>query len=954
MQHSIAKHITLWFIIFIFLNVPSITHAQSNELSLVLQTGHTSAVTKVEIHPSAEFILSIDNKDNIVVWNYALHKQFSSFHISEKLNDACFINDSVLAAATLQGIEFWDFRSGTVIKKIETEGSCRQIAFRFNTLFANANKLMYQQGWEVTGFTTWNDQFITTFFLSDLQHHIGLQIEDNFKLFEFATQKEIAKIRSKHTIDASIHDEEKQFSIIDHHGTNQIFSFEKGLRKKADINNNRRLKKYTCVSLNDSLGVIGNENDALTIFNLKNGRIQKHFKNHDIAITSLSLSRNANLLAVGDASGKIKLYDFENQNVIHHFEGISANASSIHFLKDTCTVLIAYTNGDIKRWNLQTHEVSTLSYPKTWKDRLRNTEYKIYKLEDYTALAYRYKGQGLFKELKPKFYELDFKNDQKIKVSKSLLLQSVSDIKASESKGLVKYNKKQYSITSNLKPLNIPEGVEIISADRSPDGKFLLCGLNNGLLWLFEYKTGKQLLELYSPTANSFFYANSEKYYYASKTALPYVGVKHRGELLGFEQIDLKYNRPDKVLKALGKSDAELLDELAQVHKKRIEKLHLNEEQLSNLDQLPHLQTNLKDFPVKTKAKLIDVHFDFEGNKEVLKALHVLINGVAVFGREGVNIQGKAKLDKEIVLSHGNNHIQAYVENVLGLKSIRSEAYIQQNENYTPSLYVLSIGSGQFIESDFNLNFAAKDARDVANALKNSKAFDEVHISILDNNNVTRAKIENEIALLSKADVDDVILVFFAGHGVLDQEFNYYLSCYDMDFSQPSAKGINYDQLENSLGNLKCRNKVVLIDACHSGEVDKEEVVATQEIVMFDDDELQFRSGSEQGMKYEVKQNTLELSKMIFADLRQNSGVIVISSAGGTEYALEGNNWSNGVFTFALINGLKKKYADANGDKKVSISELKTYVAQKVPELTNGMQTPTSRIEILEKEIRIW
>jgi hypothetical protein len=94
--------------------------------------------------------------------------------------------------------------------------------------------------------------------------------------------------------------------------------------------------------------------------------------------------------------------------------------------------------------------------------------------------------------------------------------------------------------------------------------------------------------------------------------------------------------------------------------------------------------------------------------------------------------------------------------------------------------------------------------------------------------------------------------------------------------------------------------------------------------------------------------------KELFADLRRGSGATVISSAGGAEYAIEGAEWNNGVFTFCLINGLREMKADLNKDGAVSLSEIEEYLQVKVPELTQGKQKPTSRAENLSSDFRVW
>jgi uncharacterized caspase-like protein len=67
----------------------------------------------------------------------------------------------------------------------------------------------------------------------------------------------------------------------------------------------------------------------------------------------------------------------------------------------------------------------------------------------------------------------------------------------------------------------------------------------------------------------------------------------------------------------------------------------------------------------------------------------------------------------------------------------------------------------------------------------------------------------------------------------------------------------------------------------------------------------------------------------------------VIGASGGAQYALESDLWRNGVFTASVIEALRDRKADWNRDGQITVSELKSYVSQRVPELTGNAQRPS-------------
>lgn len=88
--------------------------------------------------------------------------------------------------------------------------------------------------------------------------------------------------------------------------------------------------------------------------------------------------------------------------------------------------------------------------------------------------------------------------------------------------------------------------------------------------------------------------------------------------------------------------------------------------------------------------------------------------------------------------------------------------------------------------------------------------------------------------------------------------------------------------------------------------------------------------------------------------LRASTGAIVISAAGGLEYALEQSRYKNGVFTASVIKGLSEGKADQDADGIITTKELRDYTYQEVSRMTNGAQTPTTRSYNLDVDFALY
>ncbi len=181
--------------------------------------------------------------------------------------------------------------------------------------------------------------------------------------------------------------------------------------------------------------------------------------------------------------------------------------------------------------------------------------------------------------------------------------------------------------------------------------------------------------------------------------------------------------------------------------------------------------------------------------------------------------------------------------------------------------------------------------------------------------NPARAKLTANLDAVAKlAKPDDVLVVFFAGHGdllmpqdglipddgrsLVAGEGMFLFCCPDYSPTKPGATALSAEELFAALAKINCR-KVVLLDACHSGRATAASVVRRC--------------------------------------VPNGQGPIVIAACDQGELSYEHAKYGHGLFTFAVLDALDKnkgyRKADYNSDGVLSADELFGHVAAKVPDL---------------------
>ena len=218
-----------------------------------------------------------------------------------------------------------------------------------------------------------------------------------------------------------------------------------------------------------------------------------------------------------------------------------------------------------------------------------------------------------------------------------------------------------------------------------------------------------------------------------------------------------------------------------------------------------------------------------------------------------------------------------------------------------PSLHILTISVDDYKEADFKLKYSNNDATAILKKMKGvtKSTFKNIYGYSLKDKEVVRGNISKKFAeIAKKVDVEDVFVLFIAGHGTMnDQDGNYYFIPYDfLREDKVVEKAISQQDLMRAMAQIPATKSVILIDTCHAGSFDE------------------------------------NLQTTAMERLTTTVGRAIISASSANQVALEGYE-NHGVFTYSLLDSLDN--AKVYGfDDKLSISEIANYLKYILPKRT--------------------
>jgi hypothetical protein len=231
-----------------------------------------------------------------------------------------------------------------------------------------------------------------------------------------------------------------------------------------------------------------------------------------------------------------------------------------------------------------------------------------------------------------------------------------------------------------------------------------------------------------------------------------------------------------------------------------------------------------------------------------------------------------------------------------------------------PGKHALIIGNSHYEDPTLaKLKTPGADVRGLAELLRDGAIgqFESVRTVIDESEAITRRAIAGFFA---QGKPDELLLLYFSGHGVLDDKGRLYLAAKDTQRDLPQATAIPAAFITDGMDSSRSRRQVLILDCCHSGAFARGARSAT-------------------GAKA-ITETTFE---------GVGYGRAVLTATDATQYAWEGEavigSAENSVFTHHMIEGLRSGAADADGDGDITLEELYDYIYSHVVKQT-PKQTP--------------
>ncbi|MBE9245948.1 ABC transporter substrate-binding protein [Microcystis aeruginosa LEGE 00239] len=221
--------------------------------------------------------------------------------------------------------------------------------------------------------------------------------------------------------------------------------------------------------------------------------------------------------------------------------------------------------------------------------------------------------------------------------------------------------------------------------------------------------------------------------------------------------------------------------------------------------------------------------------------------------------------------------------------------------------FALLIGVSEYSEGLRPISSAILDVEAMRRVLEHPDmgAFDQVTVLP----NPDKGSMEKAVDdLFADRQKDDLVLLYFSGHGLKAQNARFFLSTRETGRDQNGdfrrATALAASKLQEYITDSRSQRQIIILDCCFSGAL-------------------------VQGMPIKGELNIQE-------ELG-GKGRAILTSSSPIEYSFESEDNDLSIYTKYLVEGIETGAADKDGDQLISVNELHEYASERVKEAAPAM-----------------
>lgn len=726
------------------------------------------------------------------------------------------------------------------------------------------------------------------------------------------------------------------FDQADWYHTNIIKHLEK--KNKAILSPNG---KYIAKGGIDSVAVL---------LNIQSGKIEKVFQGHSKSVITCAFSHDGKDLLTGSGDQSIKLWNVATGQLIRTFKGHQGLIFDVKFSADDQYIVSGSWDGSLRIWEtasgkqlkyVYTKNASPYSVGFTPHDLYvvsgdLNEELKLWEADAAKEFRNIVGHTGIVADV---CFSPDGKqmvtasHDGTVKVWDFLSGMLIKKL-TTHTSGVysVAYHSQGKCIVSGgndrtIKVWDAASGKElqtlmghsggVTSLQISADGNRLVSCSVDGEIKIWDLDNFQELYTYIQIDRNNWLAKNPQGYFDGSAPALKHINYVSGLEVINVGSLFEKYYTPNLIRRIqegddLGSTNAAIHTLIKDVP---VVEMSISQDE-SSVDFVAADSIIAYSPSVSLTVQAQDM-------KSGIDELRIYNNGKLVQHLKNDKALKRAgKMYQEtlaIPVSEGENTITAVAFNRERTESQPTTLTIHYDGIESDvDLYILAIGINNYQNPAYQLNYAIDDAKAYSRLIKKNAAgiFKSVEEYFVKDAEADKKGIQEAFEQIAqKAGPEDVFVFYFAGHGAMstggaDDEPAFHIIPYDVtklygDDQMLKEKAISADEIVKLSMQVPARKQMFVLDACQSG-----------------------------GALTAFNARGASREKAV-AQLARSTGTFFLLASGAIQYASEARDLKHGIFTYALLEGLEGKADGGLLDKKITANELKGYVEDRVPQLTN-------------------